>query len=80
MPGPRKKYRFDYQANGRNERLVKFDPSIGTFFLNQDHPFVLAHADNPRAQLLLEDFVFAEVLLEVYLKEGGTWRCHWRGT
>ena len=79
--GPRKKYRFDYQANGRNERLVKFDPSIGTFFLNQDHPFVLAHADNPRAQLLLEDFVFAEVLLEVYLKERGVpWRCHWRGT
>jgi len=69
--GPRRKYRFTYESNGRNQRLVKFDPVSGTFFLNQDHQFVLAHADNPRTQLLLEDFVLAEVLLEVYLKEHG---------
>ncbi len=69
--GPRRKYRFSYESRGRNERLVKFDPVTSTFFLNQDHEFVLAHADNPRAQLLLEDFVLAEVLLEVYLKERG---------
>jgi hypothetical protein len=67
--GERKKYTFSYNNPGRNERLVKFDPKTATFVLNRDHEFVVAHADNPRAQLLLEDFVVAEVLLEVYLKE-----------
>lgn len=68
---PRRKYRFLYEGTGRNQRLVKFDPSVGVFTLNSDHPFVIAHADNPRAQRVLEDFVIAEVLLEVYLSEYG---------
>ena len=67
--GNRQKYTFAYSNAGRMERMVKFDPVQAIFTLNADHEFVRAYADNPRAQVLLEDFVTSEVMLEVYLKE-----------
>lgn len=66
---PRTKYKFLYSQHGKNERLVRFDPKLSTFTINLDHDFARAHADEPRARLLLEDFVTTETMLEVYLRE-----------
>lgn len=66
---PRTKYKYLYSQGGRNQRLVRFDPHKATFTINLDHEFVRAHADEPRARLLLEDFVTTEAMLEVYLRE-----------
>jgi len=63
------KYQYKYTRRGSSERLVEFDPSTWTFWLNEDHEFVKAHSDDGRARILLEDFVTAEVLLEIYLRE-----------
>ena len=68
--GPRK-YRYTYDRLGKTERLVKLDPSNAEFTLNDDHEVIVAYSDDPRARLLLEDLVAAEVLLEVYLREAG---------
>lgn len=54
---------------GETGRMVRFDPSSGTFTLNADHPVVRAHDDEGEARPLLEDLVTAEALLEVYLRE-----------
>lgn len=66
---PRTKYKYVYSQSGRNQRLARFDPHKATFTINLDHDFVRAHADEPRARLLLEDFVTTEAMLEVYLRE-----------
>jgi hypothetical protein len=66
---PRRSYSYVYTQRGRLERLVKFDPATSTFLINEDHDLVRSHADDGRAQWLLEDFVTAEALLEVYLRE-----------
>jgi hypothetical protein len=65
----RRKFRYDYVSFGRSDRLVKFDPRNATFSLNQDHEMVIAYADDPRSQTLLEDIATSEVLLEVYMRE-----------
>ena len=67
----RKKFKFEYVALGRTDRLVKFDPSNATFSLNDDHELVSAYADDPRAQSLLEDIATSEVMLEIYMREAG---------
>jgi len=67
----RKKFKFEYVALGRTDRLVKFDPSTATFSMNDDHELVTAYADDPRAQSLLEDIATSEVMLEVYMREAG---------
>lgn len=67
----RKKFKFEYVALGRSERLVKFDPATATFSMNDDHELVTAYADDPRAAALLEDIATSEVMLEVYMREAG---------
>lgn len=66
---PRTKYKYIYAQHGTNGRLVRFDPKQSMFTINMDHDFARAHADEPRARLLLEDFVTTETMLEVYLRE-----------
>jgi hypothetical protein len=66
---PRTKYKFIYAASDRTSRLVTFNPITATFTINTAHEFVQAHSDEPRAKLLLEDVVTAEVMLEIYLRE-----------
>lgn len=67
----RKKFKFEYVALGRTDRMVKFDPSSATFSMNDDHELVTAYSDDPRAQSLLEDIATSEVMLEVYMREAG---------
>lgn len=62
------KYRYEYSALGKTERMVKLDPSSGTFRINESHEFVRAHYDDGRSQALLEDMLTSEALLEVYLR------------
>lgn len=68
---PRAKYAYKYSQLGPSGRLVQFNPEESTFYVNADHEFVKAHADDGRSRVLLEDFVTAEALLEVYLREFG---------
>jgi hypothetical protein len=63
----RQKYKYHYTSSGRTGRLVKFDPKTSTFDLNSDHEFVKEYLqDNEK---VLQDFVTAEALLEVYLRQ-----------
>ncbi len=63
----RQKYKYHYTNSGRTGRLVKFDPKTSTFELNSDHEFVKEYLqDNEK---VLQDFVTAEALLEVYLRQ-----------
>ncbi len=64
----RKLFAFKYLGLGKQSRLVKLDLAQSFFAINSDHPFVAAHRDDPRSQLLLEDLVMAEVLLEAQLR------------
>jgi len=66
---PRSKYRYQYTRSGATSRLVKFDPSTSTFWVNEDHDLVKEYASEGRTRIFLEDFVTAEALLEVYLRE-----------
>lgn len=66
---PRSKYTYAYTQNGTTSRLVKFEPTTATFWINEDHDFVREYADEGSSILMLEDFVTAEALLEVYLRE-----------
>lgn len=68
---PRSTYQFTYDRHGKNEPLFRFDPITSTFAINDDHEFVKEHWDDPRARVLLEDVVTAEVMLEVYLRRAG---------
>ena len=65
----RKKYKYKYVQKGGTERLVQFDFDNNTFWINEEHEFARAHMHEPTSKLLLEDFVTAEALLEVYLRE-----------
>lgn len=67
----RRKFRYEYVALGREDRLVKFDPATATFAMNDDHELVTAYADDPRASSLLEDLATSEVMLEIYMREAG---------
>lgn len=66
----RRRFKYVDVDGGRSGRVVEFDPTEATFYINIDHPVVQAHAD-PKAIPLLEDLLTAEVLLEVYLREHG---------
>lgn len=62
-------YTYTRQQAGETGRMVQFDPLQSLFALNIDHPVVRGHDDDGAARPLLEDFVTAEVLLEIYLRE-----------
>lgn len=64
----RTKFSFQYSASGKQARLVKYNPAASTFIVNSDHEFVVAHSDEPRAQIVLEDMLIAEALLEIHLR------------
>jgi hypothetical protein len=64
----RTKFSFQYSAGGKQSRMVKFDPANSAFVVNSDHEFVVAHSDERRAQIVLEDMLIAEALLEVHLR------------
>ena len=65
---PRSKFKYEYVGSGEIKRLLKFNPETSTFYINRDHKLVVAYGDDKQSQLLLEDFVAAEVLLEVQLR------------
>jgi hypothetical protein len=65
---PRSKYTYVYSAQGV-DRLVKFDPVESKFWINSEHELAKEYGDDAHASRLLEDFVTAEMLLEVYLRE-----------
>jgi prophage maintenance system killer protein len=65
-PNRSKKYKYEYREGKETDRMVKFDPSSGTFFLNKKHQFVREYFDGNKR--LLQDIVTAEALLEVYLR------------
>lgn len=71
--GPREGvYSYRYEDLGVNERMVKFQPAEKLFVLNEKHPLVREYKDEDKAsERLLQDFVTAEALLEVYLREAG---------
>lgn len=66
---PRRKYSYQYTQNGLASRLVKFDVSEAVFLINEDHDLVKEYNPDYHSRRFLEDFVTAEALLEVYLKE-----------
>lgn len=65
----RRAFSYDYQSVGKSARMVTFDVQNRQFVLNADHEYVKASADDARSRRMLEDFVTAETLLEVYLRE-----------
>ena len=65
---PRQKYQYDYMKREHTDRIVQFSPSEAKFWLNEAHAFVQENRSGS-AQQLLEDFVTAEMLLEVYMRE-----------
>lgn len=67
----KEKYKFQYTKTDRSERLVTFDIKSKTFWINESHPFIKANLDEGSSRNLLEDFVVAETMLEIYLVESG---------
>jgi hypothetical protein len=69
--GPREgvySYRFD--GLGQDERIVKFHARDKLFVMNEDHPLIREYTDGDRYSIrLLQDFVTAEALLEVNLRQ-----------
>lgn len=63
---PRTKYQYKYTEAEQNDYVVQFDSVESTFWLNTTHEFI---QENSNAGSLLEDFVTAEMLLEVYMRE-----------
>ncbi len=64
-------YLFELEQEGREARLVAFDPRSRVFRVNADHELSLAFKDNPASRDLLYNLATAEALLEVYLREVG---------
>ena len=64
----RQKFRYEYDNYGPIGRLVKYDPKNSTFWVNLDHEIVLAYYDHKESRRLLQDFVTAEALFEIYLR------------
>ena len=65
------RYKYRFVSRGRADRLVEFDPVSSTFTINQDHELVVAYANDPGAQPLVQDIATSEAMLEVYLREAG---------
>lgn len=68
---PRRRYSYQYRAAGKQGALVRFDPEASVFWVNENHDLVISNYDDPEARRLLEVFVTAEAMLEVYLREVG---------
>ena len=66
---PRSKYQYQYIRRKQTDRVVQFIPAEATFWLNEAHEFVQENMDSVPARQLLHDFVTAEMLLEVYMRE-----------
>ena len=66
---PRSKYQYQYIPGKQTDRIVQFKPTEATFWLNEAHEFVQEYMDDIHARQLLQDFVTAEMLLEVYMRE-----------
>lgn len=67
--GEAHKFRYEYDDLGETGRLVKFYADQRKFILNEEHEYVRAHKDESGGKQVLEDFVTAEALLEVQLRE-----------
>jgi hypothetical protein len=63
------KYTYQYTSSNPTARLVSFKPTDKLFILNESHPLIREYLGDPSTRRLLEDFVTAEALLEVYLIE-----------
>jgi len=66
---PRDKYHYQLTQEGTTARLVRFDPATSVFWINEDHDLAREYVRGGQARFFLEDFVTAETLLEVYLRE-----------
>ena len=67
---PRTKYQYKYTSAEQTDYVVQFDPAQATFWLNAAHEFVQENSGSDiHARQLLQDFVTAEMLLEVYMRE-----------
>lgn len=63
-------YSYRPERLGEDERLVKFHAREKLFVMNEDHPLIREYSDGDTYSLrLLQDFVTAEALLEVNLRE-----------
>ena len=65
----RSRYIYKRATLGKTSKLARFDPSSGTFTINDDHHLVKAFDDEPHASELINLIATAEVMLEVYLVE-----------
>lgn len=65
----RSKYRYQYVSGTQTDRVVSFDPAEAIFRLNEAHEFVQENMDSFPVRQLLHDFVTAEMLLEIYMRE-----------
>ncbi|CAJ4358235.1 HSP90 family protein [Burkholderia pseudomallei] len=68
---PRTGYTYLAENLGKTSRIVKFDVEKSEFTINLDHEFVQSHYDDLSSRRVLYDFVTAEALLEVHLREEG---------
>lgn len=64
-------YSYRLEDLGLDGRMVTYKPDELTFVMNESHELIREYVDDPRARRLLEDFVTAEAMLEVYLREAG---------
>lgn len=67
-----RQHSYRYEKLGPNSRLFRYDPETRVFDINDDHEFVREHSEDPRARLVLEDMVTAELLLEAHLRRAGS--------
>ena len=69
--GPREGvYSYRFNKLGEDERLVKFHARDKLFVMNEDHPLIREYHNGDRfSTRLLQDFVTAEALLEVNLRQ-----------
>lgn len=63
------KFNYEYVADGKDGRLVKFSLESSAFLLNDDHEVIRAYKSGGQVQDLLQDIATAEAILEVYLRE-----------
>lgn len=70
-PRAERSYKYVYSSRGTTGRLVTFEPLEDIFTLNWDHELVLAYADEPASERLLQVLATGEAMLEVYLREAG---------
>jgi len=64
-------YSYRIEDFGPNGRLVQYRPDELTFVMNESHELVREYGDDYQSRRFLEDFVTAEAMLEVYMREAG---------